>query len=151
MHDVLTTPKHALIVEDDPFLAGLIIEQLLRVGITNHLVGDADAALDYIAAHKPDIILLDILLPGMNGFALLERLKKKSEWVHIPVVILSNLGQKSEIDRGIALGAIEYLVKAEYTLDKIVEKIQRILALRPPTPSKNLPAPQTTESTGTNH
>lgn len=121
--------KNVLIVEDDPFLAGLIVDQLSKVGIANHLVGNAEDALDYLAKNKPDIILLDILLPGMNGFVFLEGIRRKLALLHIPVIILSNLGQKNEIDRGVALGAIEYMIKAEYTLDQIIEKVQRILAL----------------------
>ena len=77
-----------------------------------------------IREHKPDLILLDLILPGLDGFEILERLKDNPSTSGIPVLILSNLGQKDEIERGLKLGAIDFLVKAHFTPEEIVDKIK---------------------------
>jgi len=87
---------------------------------------NGDEALALAATEMPDIILLDILLPGMSGYDVLEKLKSDTATKHIPVVILSNFGQKEDIAKGKALGAVDYLVKANNSLDAIVAKVREV-------------------------
>ncbi|MBI2175516.1 MAG: response regulator [Parcubacteria group bacterium] len=79
--------------------------------------------------HKftPKVILLDLVLPGMNGFEVLERLKKQKDTTHTPVIILSNLGQREDVERARRLGAEEFLIKANFTPGEVVEKVRRVM------------------------
>lgn len=116
-----------LVVEDDKFLRELIVQKLLREGYTTAEAIDGEEGLRKIKEEKPDIILLDIILPGIDGFEVLKRAKEDEEIKDIPVIILSNLGQQEDIDKGVELGAKDYLVKAEFTPGEIVEKVRAIL------------------------
>ncbi len=118
-----------LIVEDDKFLSELISTKLTKEGYNIVLATDGETGLQKAASEKPHIILLDIMLPGMSGFEVLEGLKKNPDQAisGIPVLILSNFGQESKVQQGLALGAKDYLVKANFTTGEIVEKIKATL------------------------
>lgn len=118
-----------LIVEDDKFLSELISTKLDKEGFAIALAGDGEAGLKKAEEFKPEIILLDIMLPGMDGFEVLEKLKSHSDeqMKKIPVIILSNFGQESKVERGLQLGAVDYLVKANFTTGEIVAKIKEVL------------------------
>lgn len=115
-----------LIVEDDKFLSELISTKLTKEGYDIVLATDGETGLQKAMSDKPHIILLDIMLPGMSGFEVLENLKKNADKAvsGIPVLILSNFGQESKVQQGLALGAKDYLVKANFTTGEIVEKIK---------------------------
>lgn len=119
--------KKILIVEDDKFLRELISRKLQREGFEISEAVDGEEGERKIKEEKPDLVLLDLILPGMDGFEVLSRVKQDPEVAHIPVIILSNLGQKEEIEKGLKLGAIDYLVKAHFTPAEIIEKIKTIL------------------------
>lgn len=116
-----------LIIEDDRFLADLLNRKLEDEGFRVHSVLDAEEGLKILEEYEIDLILLDLLLPGMHGFKFLEKIKGKPATKNIPVIILSNLGQKEDVEKGLALGANAYIIKAELTLDEIVLKINRVL------------------------
>lgn len=118
-----------LIVEDDKFLSELISTKLDKEGFDIALAGDGEAGIKQAEDFRPDIILLDIMLPGMDGFEVLEKLKRHSEQAlqTTPVIILSNFGQESKVEKGLQLGAVDYLVKANFTTGEIVEKIKEVL------------------------
>lgn len=118
-----------LIVEDDKFLAELISTKLDKEGYNIVLATDGESGLNKAISEKPDIILLDIMLPGMDGFEVLGNLKKDAnpEIKNIPVIILSNFGQEEKVEKGLSLGAVDYLVKANFTTGEIVEKIKGVL------------------------
>ncbi len=118
-----------LIVEDDKFLSELISTKLEKEGCEVLLATDGEQGVRMAAEHYPDIVLLDILLPGMNGFDVLKQLKEHADAAvaTIPVVILSNFGQEEKVREGLNLGAVDYLVKANFTTGEIVEKIQSVL------------------------
>ncbi|MBI4407182.1 MAG: response regulator [Candidatus Kerfeldbacteria bacterium] len=118
-----------LIVEDDKFLSELISTKLDKEGFHISLAGDGETGLKKAEEFKPEIILLDIMLPGMDGFEVLEKLKAHADASikKIPVIILSNFGQESKVERGLQLGAVDYLVKANFTTGEIVAKIKEIL------------------------
>lgn len=114
-------------IEDDRFLSDLITRRLTDEGVKILSAEDGQSALPKVEREMPDVILLDILLPTLSGFEVLERLKKNPKTKGIPVIILSNLGQKTDIDRGVALGAARFLIKATVTLDEIIEEIELVL------------------------
>jgi DNA-binding response OmpR family regulator len=120
-------PKNILIVEDDKILRELISRKLEKENYRISAAIDGEEGLKKVKEEKPDIVLLDLILPGIDGFEVLERIKQDLEINKIPVVILSNLGQKEEIEKGLKLGATDYLIKAHFTLSEIVEKIRTIL------------------------
>jgi len=119
--------KKILIVEDDKFLRELISKKLKDEGYQLAQAIDGEEGVVKAKEVSPDLILLDLILPGIDGFEVLSRIKKDSSVSSIPVIILSNLGQKEEIERGIKLGAIDFLIKAHFTPGEIIEKIKEIL------------------------
>ena len=116
-----------LVVEDDEFLRQLVSRKLGDEGFDVKVAIDAEGAFKILKEIKPDIILLDLILPGLDGFQILSKMKKDKSITSIPVIILSNLGQKEDIDKAMALGAADFLVKAYFTLDEIVKKIESVL------------------------
>ncbi|MEN9647697.1 MAG: hypothetical protein RLY57_501 [Candidatus Parcubacteria bacterium] len=110
-------------VEDDVFLGSIVSRKLSGTGSAYTQATDATAAFAYLENNMPDIIVLDIMLPGMNGFEILEKIKTSPKTMAIPVVVLSNLGQKDDMDKSFKLGAVKFFVKALVTLDHIIEEI----------------------------
>lgn len=125
--DVSLQKKKIMWVEDDKFLSDLISRKLYLLGCNVVYAETGEIALTMIEREMPDIVLLDILLPGMTGIEVLEKIKKNSKTSKIPVMMLSNFSQESDIKKCFSLGAEKYLVKATVTLDEIVEEIKRIL------------------------
>ena len=117
-----------LLVEDDVFLANIYQTKFTKEGFNVILAGDGEEALKAVKTKKPDIILLDILLPKLDGFAVLEKLKEDSDTKDIPVILLTNLGQKDDVERGLQLGAVDYLIKAHFKPSETVEKVKKVLA-----------------------
>jgi CheY-like chemotaxis protein len=115
------------IVEDDKFLGGLVSKKLADDGCSVRHVESGELAQAAIESEIPDLIFLDLLLPGMSGFDVLDGLKKNDKTKNIPVVVLSNLGEREDIKRGFALGATSFLIKASVTLDSIIGEAARIL------------------------
>lgn len=119
--------KKILLVEDDKFLRELMSKKLLSLGFEVSTAPDGETGLEMIKSEKPEVVLLDLILPGINGFDVLEKAKKDPKTASIPVVILSNLGQSEDIERGLKLGAKDFLVKAHFTPQEIVNKLKTIL------------------------
>ena len=119
--------KKVLWVEDDKFLSDIIARKLMREKCVLVHATEGEEALKLAAAEKPDIILLDILLPGMDGFEILNRLKTSPVTKSTPVILLSNLGQKSDLEKGTGLGAARFLIKATVTLDEIISEIKAVI------------------------
>lgn len=117
-----------LSIEDDKFLSSLVAKKLGAAGFEMIHATNGEDALKMVKDEKPAIILLDILLPEMSGFEVLEKLKEDPETKDIPVLLFSNLGQREDIDKGIKLGAEKFIVKATVVLDDIVKEIQDTLA-----------------------
>ncbi|HED38490.1 MAG TPA: response regulator [Ignavibacteria bacterium] len=116
-----------LVVEDDKFLRELLVRKLFSEGFNIESAIDSSSAFEILSSWSPQIILLDLILPGEDGFSILEKIKKDNKLKNIPVIILSNLGQQEDIDRAMALGAMDFMVKANFTLDEIVEKVTNAL------------------------
>ncbi len=116
-----------LIVEDDLLLVGLLEPRFSDHGFRVHKALDADQAGRVLDANPIDVILLDIVLPGADGFTFLKGLKQDARRRAIPVIIISNLGQREEIDKGMRLGAADYIIKADSSPTEIVQKVEKIL------------------------
>lgn len=116
-----------LIIENDKFFKELITKKLEAEGFSVAMVGDSKEAFKYLEETVPSLIILDLILPGMDGYDILSILKKDKKLSSIPVVILSNLGQKEEIDRAMSLGVDEFLVKVNFVPEEIVEKIKSVI------------------------
>src|SRR3990167_2784369 len=122
------SPKKAkiLVVEDDEFLACMYVTKLTKEGFEVILAADGDQAL-IKAKEKPALILLDILLPKKDGFTVLKELKSVAATRTIPVILLTNLGEKEDVDHGLSLGAVDYLIKAHFMPIEVIEKINKLL------------------------
>ena len=124
------TKRKILIIEDDFFIRELYERQFEKEGFV--IDGALDGPEGLLKANKvqPDLILLDIMLPKMNGLDLLRTLKSKPETKDIPVILLTNLGQESVIKEGFQLGAEGYLIKSAYTPSQIIEEVKEFMAKR---------------------
>ena len=116
-----------LLVEDDLSLLKIYSNKLKISGFDVSVAITGDEALRKVKTELPDLVLLDLILPGKDGFRVLEEIKSDPKTKKIPVVILSNLGQESDIKRGKELGAIDYLVKSDTGLMDLVAKMKRYL------------------------
>lgn len=114
-----------LIIEDDNFLRLALEKKLKKEGFEVVTASDGEEGLQKIITELPDLVLLDIILPKKTGFGFLEDLKKDPNLKSIPIIIVSQLGQPEDIDKGINLGAIEYFVKAKVSLDDLVSRIKK--------------------------
>lgn len=119
--------KKIMWVEDDKFLSDIISRKLSSEKCLLIHAVDGEQAITLAEQNSPDVILLDILLPGIDGFEVLRRIKANQNTKKIPVILLSNLGQKADIEKGKELGAVCFLVKATVTLDEIIAEIKNVL------------------------
>ena len=117
------SPK-ILIIEDDQRINKVYTAKLSIEGIEVSTALDGEEGLRRIYDEKPDLILLDLMLPKKSGFEILKEIKKDEKIKDIPVLILSNLAQEKEIEEGLALGAQDYLVKPEISLSEVVDKVK---------------------------
>ena len=116
-----------LIVEDDVMLNKIYQTKLGLVGYKVFAAYDGEEGVKKMEEVAPNIVLLDLMLPKKNGFEVLEIVKQNIKLNHIPVIILSNLGQGDDIERGKALGADDFLVKSNVKLETVLEKIEQVL------------------------
>ncbi len=116
-----------LLVEDDQFIVDMY-QVKFKSDFEVEVAVDGKEGLQMLRDKKPDLLLLDIILPKMDGFELLEEMKKDEDLQDIPVLLLTNLGQKSNVKRGLRLGALDYIIKAHYTPAEVVEKVKEVLS-----------------------
>ena len=117
--------KKVLIVEDEELIGNLLEKKLRQEGYYASVAIDGEAALKQIREEKPDIVLLDIVLPRLNGFEVLSELKEDEVLQKIPIIIISNSGQPAEIEKAKELGVRDWLVKTEFDPQEVLEKVQR--------------------------
>lgn len=120
--------KKILIVEDEAFIADLYARQLTLAGYQVRVANDGQMGLQVLEQEAFDLLLLDIMLPGINGLELLRQWRGKHPENQMPVLLLTNLGQDAVIKEGFTLGAQGYLIKASYTPDQIVNEVRNALA-----------------------
>lgn len=118
-----------LIIEDEEFLRELISQKLKNEGFEILRAVNGEDGIKIAKEEKPELILLDLFLPGIDGWEVIKELKKDSLSNKIPIIILSNYGQKEYIERGLKLGADDFLIKAHFAPDEIVKKIKGVLNL----------------------
>ncbi|OGF27272.1 hypothetical protein A2331_03565 [Candidatus Falkowbacteria bacterium RIFOXYB2_FULL_34_18] len=116
-----------LLAEDDKFIARAYTDGLTRSGYEVIAVTDGQEAIKQAKEKKPDIILLDLIMPVKNGFEALEEIKSDKNMKDVPVLILSNLGQDTDIKKGRDLGAVDYLIKSDYSMTEVIKKINKYL------------------------
>jgi len=119
--------KTILLVEDDPFLIDIYKNKLSNAGFEIDVAGEGETALRKIKEKKPDLVLLDIVLPGTDGWEILKKIRTEMGLKDLKVLILSNLSQKEEVEKGMELGATKYLIKAHYTPSEVVKEIKKLL------------------------
>ncbi len=125
INEAFLKDKKILIIEDDVFLGDMLLSRLKKNGAAVTLLTSAENEIDYIKEHIPDVVVLDIYLPGVNGLDFLEMLRKDAITKDISVVVLSNTSKVEDRDRAKNLGA-EFLIKAGVTPDEIVEHLGKL-------------------------
>lgn len=124
---MINKKEKILMIEDDPFLRKVYRDKFTQLGFDFIEATNGMEGTNKTISEKPDIVLLDLMLPRKNGFEVLIDIRKNKKNKNIPVIILSNLGQESDIERGMALGADDYLVKTEISISEIVDKVKEWL------------------------
>jgi len=120
-------PKKILFVEDESSLQKTFSDLLKSEGYEMVSALDGETGLRLAKEGQPDLILLDLILPRVHGFDVLKELKTDPKTKEIPIIVLTNLEEMGDVEKAIELGATTYLVKAQYSLEEVVEKIKKIL------------------------
>lgn len=116
-----------LIAEDDKFLANAYRAKFSKGGFEVQIAEDGEEVLSMLQTFTPAIILLDLVMPKLDGFATLEQLKLSEQFKKIPVIIASNLGQREDIERGMKLGAVDFVTKSDMSLDGLLQKVTSVI------------------------
>lgn len=128
--DPSTAEAKILVIEDDQFLRDLLRTKLEKESFSVSVAIDGPTGLDMIMKEKPQVILLDIILPGIDGFEILRRIRTNSSMdiARIPIILLTNLGQEADVEKGRSLGADDYLIKSNFTIDEIIDKLRKLIS-----------------------
>ena len=119
--------KKILIIEDDSFLQGLASTKLEKEGFTVMGASNSDDAMKILATDIPDLMLCDLVMPGIDGFGILKLVRENPKTVNVPVIVFSNLSEDKDIKHAKDLGATDYMVKSNFTLDELADRIKTIL------------------------
>jgi DNA-binding response OmpR family regulator len=117
-----------LLVEDDRFLRKAAEATLRKGGFTVMAAADGEEALNLVRTDIPHLVLLDLIMPKIQGFEVLRRLKEDASTRHVPVIVLSNLGQDSDIQRAMTAGAAGYLIKSNLSLQDLLARVKSMLS-----------------------
>ncbi len=120
--------KKILLIEDEEILRSLLSQRLREEGFKVEEATDGETGLKKLNEEKVDLVLLDLILPGMDGYEFLLNMKKDSKFSSIPVIVLSNLGQDDEIKKALDSGAKDYLIKSNFGLEEITQRIKNIFS-----------------------
>ena len=121
--------KRILIVEDDFQISKVYQIQLEKEGIFTMIARNGEEAVELLDEARPDLVILDLMIPKKDGFWVLEEIRKNPKYSSIPIIIISNLGQKDDKTRALGLGATEYLVKVDQSIQEIIKKIKVYLKM----------------------
>jgi DNA-binding response OmpR family regulator len=124
-----TASSFVLIVEDDEFISAVYLKKLTKEGFDALCVSNGEEALKVMRERRPDLVLLDLIMPIKDGFQTLEEMQKDGKLKDIRVVVLSNLSHDEDVARTKALGALDYIVKANISLEDMVKKVREYIAL----------------------
>lgn len=119
--------KKILLVEDDSFLIDIYSTKLKESGFSVEVASEGDEAVRRVKEDIFDLVLLDIVMPKLDGWEILRQIKAESKLKELKVIIISNLSQKEEVEKGMNLGAEKYLIKAHYTPSEVVKEIKEVL------------------------
>lgn len=122
--------KNILIVEDEDFLSRVLKDNLAAEGYRTRVARDGEQALEFLRQEKPDLIILDLVLPLRSGFDVLQELKKDTTRKDVPVIVLSNLGGSADVRRALDLGANAYMVKSDNTILEVIDAIKKFVAAK---------------------
>jgi DNA-binding response OmpR family regulator len=125
--DTVTPTKNILLVEDEPLLGTLLKQRLEKEGFKVFLARDGSEGFHTLQTIPLDLVLLDIILPKISGFEFLEKAQADPQLQKVPIVIISNLGQETDLEKGQALGAVGYFVKARISMEELVDHIKEFL------------------------
>lgn len=122
--------RQILIIEDDEFLRETLVRKFKKLGyrVSESITGED--GLEVLKTAAPDIIILDLILPGIDGFEVLKKIKEDERVLRIPVFILSNFGSQEDIERGLNLGAEDYVIKTNVSPSDVIKKVEDILKLK---------------------
>jgi len=113
-----------LIGEDDQFLHRALADKLKRAGFKTVSAKNGEEVMKELESEKPDLVLLDLMMPVKNGFEALSEIRAKEETKSTPVIVLSNLGQESDVDKAVGMGANDYFIKSDIQIGTIIEKVK---------------------------
>ena len=116
-----------LLIEDDEFLSDIYLTKFKSAGFQVYLAQDGDDGLSQAHQENPDVILLDVVMPRKDGFEVLKNLRADKDFSKTKIILLTNLGQKSDVDKGLRLGADAYIIKAHYTPTEVVSRVLEII------------------------
>ena len=119
--------KKILVAEDDKFLANAYRVKLTKANYDIKLASDGEELLSIIDEFQPDLILLDLVMPRKDGFAVLTELRQNPKWAKVPIIVASNLGQKEDVEKAVKLGATDYVVKSDLSMKDLVIKISSLV------------------------
>lgn len=121
------TNKKIMIIEDDDFLRSLAVTKLQSSGFDTESSSNGQDGLSKLQASVPDLLILDLMLPVMNGFDVLRSIRNDQNLKNLPVIVFSNMGEEKDIKMCLDLGITDYMIKSNFTLDELVEKINMVL------------------------
>ncbi|MEK7090142.1 MAG: response regulator [Patescibacteria group bacterium] len=119
--------KKVLIVEDDFLLLEILSKKFIKSGFDVNIAINGEECMKVLKSRKPDIIILDIVMPVMDGFEVLQQMRSLAELSSIPVIVLSNLGREEDVQKAKSMGAKDFLVKSNFTTQEIVDKVSNML------------------------
>lgn len=122
------TKKTIVIIEDENILQKALNIEVLSAGYEVISASNGEAGLEVIKKTEPDLVLLDLVMPSMNGFEVIEKMKKSKATKNIPIIVLSNLGQEEDKKKALKMGADDYFVKSSTNLEYVTEKIENVLS-----------------------
>ncbi len=121
--------KKILIIEDDVYIVRAYTIKLEKENIGAQSATDGEAGIEFLKKNKlPDLIILDLMLPKKSGFEVLKERKANNSWKKIPVMILSNLGQEEDIEKGKELGAVDYVIKSNTSIEEVIARVKKYLS-----------------------
>lgn len=118
---------HVLVVDDDPGIVALVSYKLTRSGFEVDSVGDGQSAVDYVQTRRPDLVMLDVMMPGLSGLEVLERLRANENTARLPVIMLTAMAQEGDVERGFELGADDYIVKP-FSPRELIGRVNAVLS-----------------------
>jgi len=119
--------KKILLIEDEEIMIDLLQKKLINEGYETSVARDGEKGLKAVKKIKPDLILLDIIMPKMGGLEVMEEIAKDKELKKIPIIVVSNSGQPVELDRAQKLGAKDWLIKTEFDPQEVIDKVVRLI------------------------